>query len=358
MIAFAARRQVAGGRRSHRQTRGAPALTQHPGRIATVLIFLLAMFDGAGSLLPGLFGDRPDTFASPGDLTAAARRAGYLGVVAQRPDGLTPGQKLQATLRRGRLTATQRTRIDDLLAAAAPAAQEYLAEAFAAGHPLPEIATFAAAIAGHGPLWLRRRLQPIDPGETGPVQFRGNSISQYDDTTCGSTVIVAARALRDPIYAFYLTTGGRPGTAEESAARFEQRLDGEEQRVHDESDLLWPQRAGTAPWGISSLLNRDPAGLGARYRWVAALRVIRDSVIRRALNAVDEGYPVPILLGDLIPRHWVLLLRHDSWGATFYEPTIGRIIEVPTPDLARGDFSALGYGHLHGAVLPSGQPAT
>jgi hypothetical protein len=347
--------------RSRRQTRSAPALDQHPARIATVLIFLFAIFDGTGSLLPGLFGDRPGTFASPGKLTADAREAGYLGVVAQRPDGLTPVQTLQATLRRDRLTATQRTRLDDLLAAATPAAQEYLAEAFAAGHPLPEIATFAAAIAGHGPLWLHRRLRPIDPGETGLVQFRGNSISQYDDTTCGSTVIVAARALLDPVYALYLTTGGRTGTAEESAARFQQRLDVEEQRVHDESDLLWPQRAGTAPWGISSLLNRDPAGLGARYRWVAVVRlvpVIRDSVIRQALNAVDQGYPVPILLGDLIPRHYVLLLRHDAWGATFYEPTIGKIIEVPARDLARGDFSALGYAHLHGAVLPSGPPAT
>jgi hypothetical protein len=346
--------------RSRRQTRSAPAFEQHPGRIATVLIFLMAALNGVGSPLPGLFGGRPDTFASAGELTAAARRSGYLGVVAQRPEALSAGQRLQAALRRDRLTVTQRTRLDDLLAAATPAAQQYLAEAFAAGHALPEIATFAAAIAGHSPLWLRRRLYPIDPGEIGPVHVRGTSISQYDGTTCGSTIIVAARALLDPIYALYLTTGGRPGTAAETAARFQQRLEVQEQRVHNESDLLWPQRAGTPPWGISRLLNRDPAGLGAHYRWVAVVSgvpVLGDSVIRQALTAVDRGYPVPILLGDLIPRHYVLLLRHDAGGATFYEPTAGEVIEVSARDLARRDFSALSYAHLHGAILPSGPSA-
>jgi hypothetical protein len=347
--------------RSRRQTRSAAAFDQHPGRIVAVLIFLLTVLNGAASPLPGLFGSRSDTFASPADVTAAARRSGYLGVVAQRPDGLTAGQTLQAALLRDRLTVPQRTRLDGLLTTAAPAAQQYLAEAFAAGHPLPEIATFAAAIAGHGPLWLRRRLRPIDPAETGLVHFRGNSISQYDDTTCGSTVIVAARALLDPIYARYLTTGDRAGTTAESAAGFQHRLEVEEQRVHDESDLLWPQRAGTAPWGISTLLNREPAGLGAHYRWVAVVRgmpALRDSVIRQALAAVDQGYPVPILLGDLIPRHYVLMLRHDAWGATFYEPTVGEVVEVSAGDLARGDFSELSYGHLHGAILPSGPPAS
>jgi hypothetical protein len=346
--------------RFRRSTRTVPGVNRQPGHIATVLLVLLTVLTGARSPFPGQFTGPPDAFPSPGELAAAARRSGYLGVVAQRPGALTPGQVLQAALRRERLTVAQRSRLDDLLAAASPAAQGYLAQAFAAGHGLPEIAALGAVIGGHGPRWLRHRLRPVDSGGAGPVQFRGASISQVDDTTCGSTTIVAARALIDPVYALHLTTGGRPGTAEESDGRFRRRLRVEEQRVHDETGLLWPQRAGTPPWGISDLLNRDPADLGAHYRWTAVVPgvpALADSVVRRALTAADRGYPVPILLGDLIPRHYVLLLRRDGWGASFYEPTAGEVVVVPTRDLERRDFSELGYARLHGAILPSAPTA-
>jgi hypothetical protein len=346
--------------RSRRTAPTAAAVTRQPGQLATVLIFMLALLTGAGAPFPGRFADPYSVFPTPGDLIAAARRSGYLGMVVQRPGSFSPGQVRQALLRRDKLPADQRTRLDDLLAAAEPATQDYLAEAFAAGHAVTEVAEFAAVIAGHSPLWLRSRLRPVDPGRTGPVEFGGNSISQYDDTTCGPAIILAARALIDPVYALHLTTGGWPDTTEESGDRFEERLRTEERRIHDESDLLWPQRAGTSPWGISRLLNTGPADLAARYRWTAVAATFPshiDSVIRRALAAVDRGYPVPLLIGDLIPRHYVLLLRHDARGASFYESTAGEVVVVPAGDLRRRDFSAVGYARLHGAVLPSGPAA-
>jgi hypothetical protein len=237
--------------------------------------------------------------------------------------------------------------------------QEYLAEAFAAGHTVAEVVAFAAVITGHESRWLRLRLRPIDPSKGGAVEFRGNNISQYDDKTCGSTTIVVARALVDPIYALRLTAGGRPGSEEESDELFLRRLRIEEERVHDETDLLWPHVAGTPPWGISERLNRDPAGLGARYRWVPTVRGIRalsHRVLEDALTAANRGYPVPVLIGDVIPRHYVLLLRGDAWGASFYEPTAGEIVFVPTADLRRRDFSKLGFPRLEGVILPSGPP--
>jgi hypothetical protein len=334
--------------------------TQQPGQIATVLMFMLALLTGAGVPFPGRSTDPFSVFPMPGDLTAAARRSGHLGMVAQRPGSLSPGQVIQALLRREKLPADQRTRLDDLLAAAEPATQEYLAAAFAAGHAVTEVADFAAVIAGRSARWLRSHLRLVDPGRTGPVEFEGNSISQYDDTTCGPATILAARALIDPIYALHLTTGGRPGTAEELGVRFEERLRTEEQHIHDQSGRLWPQRAGTSPWGISRLLNTGPPDLAARYRWTAVAPAIPahiDSVIRRALAAVDRGYPVPLLIGDLIPRHYVLLLSHDAWSASIYEPAAGEVVAVPAEDLRRRDFSAVGYAHLQGAVLPSGPAA-
>lgn len=331
-----------------------PAAARRPGQTAALLLFL-AVLVGVVSPLSGLI-EPGAGFPSAGDLAAAARRAGYLGSVLRRPGAASPGQTLQAVLRRQQLPAGQRARLDGLLAGASADAQGYLAEAFAAGHTVAEVAAFASVVAGRSPIWLRRRLSPVDPGEVGPVEFHGTSISQYDGTTCGPTTIVVARMVTDPLYALYLTTGVRPGTAVLPDEGFQQRLRDQEQQIHDETDLLWPQPAGTPPWGMSGVLDRRPADLSVHYRWTPVLPGLAlgaGAVIQRALTAADRGYPVPMLIGDLIPRHYVLLLRHDDAGAWFYEPTAGAVRVVSDTDLRDRDFSALGYPRLKGVILPS-----
>jgi hypothetical protein len=167
---------------------------------------------------------------------------------------------------------------------------------------------------------------------------------------------MVARMVTDPLYALALTTGIRPGTQAASDDPFEQRLQDQEEQIHDETDLLWPQPAGTPPWGMSAVLDRRPADLGVHYRWtpvVPGLPLGADGVIQRALTAADRGYPVPMLIGDLIPRHYVLLLRHDDGGAWFYEPTAGVVLVVSDRELRDRDFSALGFPRLKGVILPS-----
>jgi hypothetical protein len=323
------------------------------------LLLLVIALTGAAS--PPAIG-APATaplLASPTELAVAMRSAGQLGVLARRGVPLSTAQWSRALAARARLTAADRARLDDLLALAAPAAQGYLVEAFAAGHDLAELTAFAAVIADRDPYWLRSRLRVVDPTETGAVHFRGNSIKQYNDQTCGATAIMVARAVVDPIYALRLTTGGRPDTEEEEEAdeRFEDRLAAEEQRIHDDTNRVWPQAAGVTPWAVSNQLSRDLAGLGARYQWTTvalAVSALTDAVLRRALAAVALGYPVPFLIGDLIPRHYVLMLHHDAAGAWVYEPTGGDIVLLPERDLLRRDFSALGFAHLKGAILPAG----
>ena len=339
--------------------RSGPAARRQPGSAATALLILLTVLTGAGSPLSTREAPAP-AFPVAGELAAMTGRAGYLGVVAAQPGALSAAQVVRAVARRAELPARQRKRLDVVLRAAAPAARPYLAQVFAAGHSLAEIADFATLIAGRDPRWLHRRLRPVDPAGLGTVEFRGNSISQYNGTTCGSTTVVVARILTDPLYALRLTTGGRPGTAAEADDVFLDRLRVEQQRVHDETDVLWPQFAGTPPWGISERLNDDPAGLGASYRWTPTFHrgaARTDRVIERARAAADQGYPVPVLIGDLVPRHYVLLLRSDTWGATFYEPTAGEIVLVSAADLAHRDFRRLGYPRLQGVILPSAPPA-
>ncbi|WP_250008295.1 hypothetical protein [Actinoplanes sp. M2I2] len=337
---------------------------EQPRSITAVLLLLLTVLSAggsplarsasAGSVLAGSAFGGQESLAPV--LTSPARTGdGYLGVAVRRAGTLSAAQTDRAAALRDRLPAGGRDRLDAVLAAAAPEEQGYLAAAFAAGHPVAEVASFAATIAGRSPYWLRSRLRPVAATGAGAVRFRGNRIGQYNDTTCGSTVVLAARMSVDPLYALYVTTGGRPGTVEESDERFLRRLREEEQRIHDETDVLWPQVAGTPPWGLSERLNRDPAALGGRYRWRPALPVagVNRALLRQALTEANRGFPVPMLIGDLVPRHYVLLLRHDDAGAWFYEPTAGEIVIVPGPDLERRDFDRLGYPRLAGVILPS-----
>ncbi|WP_250033788.1 hypothetical protein [Paractinoplanes maris] len=314
-----------------------------------MLLLLLTVLSGAGSPVAGRESPSP-VLASP-----ARTVAGYLGVVARQPGILSAAQVDRAAALRDRLPTAGRDRLDTVLAAASPAVQGYLAAAFAAGHSVAEIGSFAATVKGRSPYWLRSRLRPIDAMGAGAVQFRGSRIGQYNDTTCGPTAVLAARMYVDPLYALYLTTGGQPDTVEESEERFRQRLAGEEQQIHDDTDVLWPQLAGTPPWGLSTRLSRDPAALGSRYRWRPALPVpgADRAVLRQALTAANRGLPVPVLIGDVVPRHYVLLLRHDDAGAWFYEPTAAEIVVVPRRDLERRDFGRLGYPRLAGVILPS-----
>ncbi|WP_067500571.1 hypothetical protein [Actinoplanes sp. TFC3] len=317
------------------------------------LLVLLTMLTGAGSVsrLP-----HDLRLPSAGHLDAMLSRSGELGVVTRRTGALSLAQKVRAVARRDQLPVAERWHLDAVLAAASPDTQGYVAEAFAAGHSMAEVTAFAAVIAGRSRRWLSSRLNPVDPAASGPVLFRANLLSQYDATTCGSTAIVVARVLVDPLYALWLTTGGRPGTAEESDQRFSTRLRTEERRVHDETGLLWPQLAGTPPWGVTERLNRDPAGLGAHYRWIPTvgdIPLLNTAVLRRAFAAAGQGYPVPFLIGDVIPRHYVLLVRHDARGALFYEPTKGEVVVVSAAEIVRRDFRKLGRPRLMGVALPS-----
>ena len=72
------------------------------------------------------------------------------------------------------------------------------------------------------------------------------------------------------------------------------------------------------------------------------------------MAAARRGYPVPMLIGDLIPRHYVLLLASDRYGALFFEPTADEIRRVTSSELARRDFGALGYPSLKGALIAAG----
>ena len=269
---------------------------------------------------------------------------------------LSQQQATRVATLRANLSDADRSRLDALLAAAAtPTERAYLLKAFAAGHSVAEVVAFAQKIHGRAAAWLRTNLSLIDPGQTGGVWLRNRQLRQYDATTCGSTSILAARAMTDPIYAFELTCGGDPDERDPDGDRFQVRLAAEEQRIHDTTNTVWPQSLGTSPWGVANELTNQAGSLGTGYDW----RLVDDSdprsvdpALAGAVRAVDAGQPVPVLIGDGYPRHYVLLVGHDGEDLIFYNPS-GELVRIAERDFRDGNLGQLGFDHVQAVILPT-----
>src|SRR5690606_31633211 len=115
----------------------------------------------------------------------------------------------------------------------------HLRRAAAAGHGVATLTRFAARLREHPEPELRRRLRPIDPTRPGPVNVDGVRLKQIDGTTCGPMTILAARAVVDPVYAWWLT-GGDP-------AELTSRFEAEQRTIQRSARVIWPRRYGTTP---------------------------------------------------------------------------------------------------------------
>jgi hypothetical protein len=171
--------------------------------------------------------------------------------------------------------------------------------------------------------------------------------------------------MADPLFTLDLTTGGDPNDpTANSANAFEQRLSAEEQRIHDQSTagklgpFDYPQSIGTPPWGVADQLNQYGGATGTHYgsHWVDNTD---DRDVGAALSnveaSVDSGQPVPVLIGDGVPRHYVLVVGHHGDALQIYEPTSGRTVTVSESDFRDGTpafAQAVGYPNVQAVVTP------
>lgn len=126
----------------------------------------------------------------------------------------------------------------------------------------------------------------------------------------------------------------------------QQWFDAEQGRVHRAVNVLWPRALGTTPAGMARALSAH----GTRYRWRPAGRALADVVA-----AVGSGWPVAMLIGSTIPRHWVLLTEARGAVLRCYEPSSGRLVGVDLDDIRAARLSALGFPRPFAFVLPAGQ---
>jgi hypothetical protein len=160
------------------------------------------------------------------------------------------------------------------------------------------------------------------------------NLRQRDGITCGPTVAVVAGALLDK---------GHQADLSDRAW-----FDGEQARVHAEVNRVWPRRLGTTPAGMSHALTRH--GGGVRYRW-RPFQGRRDS-LSDVSRSVDAGFPVAMLIGRFIPRHWVLIVEASGLTWQCYEPSSGEVRPVQVDAVRRSRLSGLGYPRPFAFVLP------
>ncbi|GAA3283239.1 hypothetical protein Dvina_48255 [Dactylosporangium vinaceum] len=155
-------------------------------------------------------------------------------------------------------------------------------------------------------------------------------VRQTDGFTCGPTVALVASAALDPEYG---------ATVTDPAA--------EQHRLHRAANFIWPRKLGTTPPGVAAVISRHTAPLGVRYGW----RVFRGD-LAPAIAAVECDWPVGLLIGNSIPRHWILIIGHDSGRLQCFNPARGSETTIAVEDVAGRKLDPLGFPRAFALVLP------
>jgi hypothetical protein len=142
-----------------------------------------------------------------------------------------------------------------------------------------------------------------------------------------------------------------------AAIEFRARYDARQKQVHRQSTRFWPQALGTSPWGMVGWLRRHVPGAGLYHvRLVDDMSAADvDAALAAAGAAITAGRPVPLLVGSLVPRHYVMALGVlDDGRWRVYEPTSGQIRALDLKLVReRRLASMLGFDRLHAVLLPA-----
>jgi hypothetical protein len=224
-------------------------------------------------------------------------------------------------------------RMTALLAAAkSPEQRAYLLKALAAGYSVDEVTRFDAMIAAHGndPAWLDQHLSPLTmDGQLtdgmAPNAFGGTGWAQGDHPTCVAASTVTARAEVDPLYALQLTTGGHPGDSSfDNSAAFAERLKDEQNRVYDGARRWYVNgwQGGMTDAQSDQIADQEIAPrTGVTYENVEMKnQESRETVLRSAEHAVDDGYPVPVTTHEGGKGHQMMIIGHADGRVQIYNP--------------------------------------
>ncbi|MEU0496971.1 hypothetical protein [Mycobacterium sp. NPDC006124] len=119
----------------------------------------------------------------------------------------------------------------------------------------------------------------------------------------------------------------------------------EQRRVHAGINRVWPRRLGTTPRGMADAIG----AYGVRYAW---RRVRRADAFADVERAVRGRRPVAMLIGNVVPRHWVLVIGCDGDAWECYEPSSGQVRRVSPAAVRAARLVGLGFPRAFAFVLP------
>ena len=173
---------------------------------------------------------------------------------------------------------------------------------------------------------------------------------QPDRRSCGASVLVVERALRDEGYAHLLLAGDLEARFRAEALGMHRRTTGLVS-LAGRLQLPWPRALGTPPWAVAGQLAPSRGRQVVRWAWR------RRPLLDRIVAQVDRGQTVPLFVGSRwLPRHVVLVVGSDAGRLSIYEPHRGRVQSVPTRDFLDGTLDLAGWPRPWCAVL-SASPA-
>jgi hypothetical protein len=164
---------------------------------------------------------------------------------------------------------------------------------------------------------------------------------QRDSTACGPAVAVVAGSILDANYGTELATGGW--------------FADEQDRVHTAANRVWPKFWGTTPAGVARAFS-----VFAPYGWrlFRGLFGGRHDDLVDVIISVGAGQPVGMLIGNFIPRHWILLAEVIEDQFRCYEPSSGELVLVPFGSIRNStlDAEVVGFPRPFAFVLPRQRP--
>jgi len=170
---------------------------------------------------------------------------------------------------------------------------------------------------------------------------------QPDQRSCGASVLVVERALRDEGYAQLLVDGAGAQRFRAEALGMHRRTTGPVS-LSGRLQVPWPRALGTPPWAIAGQLS------AARGPQVVRWGLRRATLLGAILTAVRSGVAVPLYVGSRwLPRHVVLVVGADDERLSCYEPNSGRLQSVPRHAFRDGSLGLAGWSRPWCAVLPT-----
>lgn len=168
------------------------------------------------------------------------------------------------------------------------------------------------------------------------MKLAGLRLRQRDGVTCGPSVALVAGALLDP--------------ARRTMLAAPDRFAAEQLRVHADVNRIWPRRLGTTPWAMARAITLQAAAVGSPYRWRWWRG--RCDQLTDVLDAVAAGRPVAMLVGRVVPRHWVLIVEVSGDVLSCYEPSSGEVRTVDLAAVREARLRRLGFPRPFAFVLP------